>query len=88
MTQSKDRKLSCFIKQGRKQFSVKRNLLIQSKRTYVRVKKEIKKFCNKLSMKTNLLVAFNRNKYDLNYKSHIYKIKTMTNYEKLLQIPI
>ena len=29
-------------------------------------------------MKVNLLVEFNREKYDLNYKSHIYKIKTMT----------
>ena len=47
----------------------------------MRVKKEITKFCNKLSMKVNLLVEFNRKKYNLNYKSHIYKIKTMKNYE-------
>ena len=30
-------------------------------------------------MKVNLLVEFNRTRYNLNYKSHIYKIKTMTN---------
>ena len=30
-------------------------------------------------MKANLLVKFNRKKYNLNYKSDIYKIKTMTN---------
>ena len=43
------------------------------------VKKEIAKFCNKLSMKVNILVEFNRKQYTLlNYKSHIYKIKTMT----------
>ena len=29
-------------------------------------------------MKVNALVEFNREKYDLNYKSHIYKIKTLT----------
>ena len=28
-------------------------------------------------MKVNVLVEFNREKYDLNYKSHIYKIKTL-----------
>ena len=28
-------------------------------------------------MKINLPVEFNRDKYNLNYKSHIYKIKTM-----------
>ena len=32
---------------------------------------------NKFSMKINLPVEFNRDKYNLNYKSHIYKIKTM-----------
>ena len=43
------------------------------------IKKEITKFCNKLSMKVNILVEFNREQYTLlNYKSHIYKIKTMT----------
>ena len=31
-------------------------------------------------MKVNFLVAFNKEKYNLNYKSHIYKNKTMTNY--------
>ena len=41
-----------------------------------RVKKETK-FCKKLSMKVHLLVEFNREKCNLNYKSHIYKIKTM-----------
>ena len=36
------------------------------------VKKEITKFCNKLSMKVNILVEFNREQYTLlNYKSHI-----------------
>ena len=40
-------------------------------------------------MKVNLLVEFNRKKYNLNYKSHIiYKMKAMRNDEKLLQIPI
>ena len=29
-------------------------------------------------MKVNLPVESNREKYNLNYKSHIYKIKTMT----------
>ena len=29
-------------------------------------------------MKINLLVEFNREKYNLNCKSHIYKSKTMT----------
>ena len=41
-------------------------------------KKEIIKFCNKLSMKVNFSVAFNRETFILNYKSHIYKIITMT----------
>ena len=39
-------------------------------------------------MKVNLLVEFNRKKYNLNYKSHIYKMKAMRNDEKLLQLPI
>ena len=43
----------------------------------MRLKNEITKFCNKLSMKVNLLVVFNREKYNLNHKSHIYKIKTI-----------
>ena len=29
-------------------------------------------------MKVNPLVEFTREKYSLNYKSHIYKIKTIT----------
>ena len=29
-------------------------------------------------MKANFLVEFTMGKYNLNYKSHIYKIKTMT----------
>ena len=29
-------------------------------------------------MKVNIPVAFNSEKYNLNYKYHIYKIKTMT----------
>ena len=37
------------------------------------------KFCLKLSMKVNLLVKFNREKYNLNYKSHIYKSKSPVN---------
>ena len=28
-------------------------------------------------MKIKLLVEFNREKYNFNYKSHVYKIKTM-----------
>ena len=39
----------------------------------VRVKKEITKFCNKLVMKASLAVEFNREKYNLNCKSHFYK---------------
>ena len=52
---------------------------IQSfKRIYVKIKKGIK-FCNKLSMKVNLLVEVIREKCNLSYKSQIYKIeKTMT----------
>ena len=43
------------------------------------VKKEATcKLYIKLSMKINLLVEFNREKYNLNCKSHIYKSKTMT----------
>ena len=37
-------------------------------------KKHITKFCDKVSIKVNFR--------DLNYKSHIYKIKTMTNFYK------
>ena len=36
-------------------------------------------------MKVDLLVEFNREKCNFNYKSPIYKIKTI---HKLLQIPI
>ena len=43
----------------------------------MRVKKEIIKFCDRLLMKVNLLVKYGREKYNLNYKSHIYEIKTM-----------
>ena len=38
-------------------------------------------------MKVNLLVEFNRKKYNLNYKSHIYKIKTMTNLKNFCKYP-
>ena len=41
------------------------------------LKKEIK-FCNKISMKGNISVEFNREKYNLKYKPHAYKIKTST----------
>ena len=41
-------------------------------------KKRNKIICNKLYMNVNLLVEFNSESYDLNYKSHIYKNKTMT----------
>ena len=51
--------------------------MYSSKRTYVRVKKEMTEFCEKLSVKVYIPVEFNREKYNLNYKSHIYKIKTM-----------
>ena len=44
----------------------------------MRIKKKKKKFWNKLSMKVYLLVEFNSEKYNLNYKSHIYKIKITT----------
>ena len=53
----------------------------------MRVKKEITKFCNKLSMKVKLLVEFNRKKYNLNHKSNIYKIKTMTNLKNFYKYP-
>ena len=65
--QWEDLQLSCFIKRGRELFSIKRNLLICDS------KKEITKFCNKLSMKENLHVEFYMEKYNLNYKPHIYK---------------
>ena len=42
------------------------------------VKKEITKFLNKFYMIVNLPVEFNMEKYHLNCKYHIYKIKTMT----------
>ena len=42
----------------------------------MRVKKGIN-FCRTFSMKANL-IEFNWEKYNLNYKSHIYKSKTMT----------
>ena len=32
--------------------------------------------------KVHLLIEFKREKYKLNYKSHIYKTKTMTNFYK------
>ena len=41
------------------------------------VKKEITKLCSKLFMKVNLLIEFNKEKYNLNYKPHIYKMKTI-----------
>ena len=41
-------------------------------------KKEITNFCNKLFMKVNIPVEFNREKYNLNFKSHAYKIKAIT----------
>ena len=42
------------------------------------VKKEITKFLNKFYMIVNLPVEFNMEKYHLNCKYHIYKIKTTT----------
>ena len=68
--QCEDLQLSCFIKRGRKKFSVIRNSFIQW--NLCESKKEIK-FCNKLSIQVNLRVEFHRGKNDL-YKSH----KTMT----------
>ena len=38
-------------------------------------------------MKVNLLVEFDRRKYNLNYKSHIYKIKTMANLKSFYKYP-
>ena len=38
-------------------------------------------------MKVNLLAEFHREKYNLNYKSHIYKIKAMTNLKNLYKYP-
>ena len=71
-----------FIKRSRKLLSVKRNLFIQG--NIFESKKIIIKFCNKLSMKVNLLVEFNREKHNLNYKSNIYKSKTDINFYKYL----
>lgn len=42
------------------------------------VKKETSKLCYKLHMKINFPKEFNSEKYNLNYKSHISKTKTMT----------
>ena len=66
----------CIIKRGRKLFSVKRNSLIKGNISVSKNKEII--FYNVLSLKINLLVEFNREKYNLNYKSHIYKSKTLT----------
>ena len=66
----------CIIKRGRKLFSVKRNSLIKGNISESKNKEII--FYNVLSLKINLLVEFNREKYNLNYKSHIYKSKTLT----------
>ena len=49
------------LNEGEKCFFVKRNLCIQG--NIYESKKEIIKFCNKLSMKVNVLVKFNREKY-------------------------
>ena len=38
-------------------------------------------------MKINLLVKFNRKQYNLNHKSHTYKIKTMTNLKNFYKYP-
>ena len=53
--QCEDLQFSYFIKRGRKLFSVKRNLF-----NICESKKEKTKFCNKLSIKVNLLVEFTR----------------------------
>ena len=66
----------CIIKRGRKLFSVKRNSFIKGNISESKNKEII--FYNVLSLKINLLVEFNREKYNLNYKSHIYKSKTLT----------
>ena len=60
MVQCKDLQLSCFIERGRK---------------LVRVKKEITKLCNKLSMKVNLLVEFNRKNITLTANLIFTKLK-------------
>ena len=44
----------------------------------MRVKNEIAKFYNKLSMKVNLPAELNSGKCSFNCKSRVYKIKTMT----------
>ena len=38
-------------------------------------------------MKVDLLVEFNRKKFNLNYKSHIYKIQTMGNLKNFYKYP-
>ena len=65
--------LPCFVKRRRKLFPIKRNY--SSKETYVRVNKEITKFCNKLSMKVNLSVEFDKEKYKLTTNLMFTKVK-------------
>ena len=55
--------------------SLLKKWIYSPKVAYVRVKKEITKFCDKLSMKVKVHIEFNSKKYNLNYKSHVYKIK-------------
>ena len=57
---------NCFLQKG----------IYLCKEKYVRVKEETTKLCDKLYMKMNLSIEFNRKKYNLNYKSHIYKNNT------------
>ena len=65
--------LPCFVKRRRKLFPIKRNY--SSKETYVRVNKEITKFCYKLSMKVNLSVEFDKEKYKLTTNLMFTKVK-------------
>ena len=66
--------LSFSIKRVRKLFSLKKSLFIQ-----VNIgTKGTTKFCYRLYMKVNLPIEFNREKFHLSCKYHIYIIKTMT----------
>ena len=65
--------LPCFVKRRRKLFPIKKNY--SSKETYVRVNKEITKFCYKLSMKVNLSVEFDKEKYKLTTNLMFTKVK-------------
>ena len=76
--------LSVFIKRREKLYSVKKNSFIQV--IIYENKKEIAKYCFKLYIKVNLPIEFKGEKYNLNCKSHTYKIKAITTQEMKFSI--